>query len=299
MTLWDGTVSHGFAGGNGTQTDPYRIANASQLAYLAELVNASDGSEPIFCRLTSSMDLNGWEWTPIGCSSESPFAGRLDGGGYTISGLAVCASDRAYAGLFGYVGEGSVVENVNLVDLYMEISASNEVYAGGIAGWSEGTILNCTVEGRISVVTADMPYRVSVGGLTGWLNGGAVESCLANCELAASSKDVFVYVGGLAGSVTENGVISASSAAGTASASVTGIGGIAFIGGVCGELSQGLIRDCLAVGDVTASGMIAFAGGLVGESFGEIRDSYRFAGQCVTVNGAVGGNEIGSVRAVF
>ena len=37
--VWDGTVSTSFAGGSGTEADPYQIANGADLAYLAKLTN--------------------------------------------------------------------------------------------------------------------------------------------------------------------------------------------------------------------------------------------------------------------
>ena len=37
--VWDGTIASGFAGGTGTENDPWRIENAEQLAYLAQQVN--------------------------------------------------------------------------------------------------------------------------------------------------------------------------------------------------------------------------------------------------------------------
>lgn len=37
--IWSGTVATGFAGGTGTETEPYLIATGEQLAYLAQTVN--------------------------------------------------------------------------------------------------------------------------------------------------------------------------------------------------------------------------------------------------------------------
>lgn len=36
---WDGSIATAFAGGTGTESDPYQIANGAQLAYLASEVN--------------------------------------------------------------------------------------------------------------------------------------------------------------------------------------------------------------------------------------------------------------------
>ena len=42
--VWDGSVATAFAGGTGTESDPYVIASASQLAFLADRVNAGIGN---------------------------------------------------------------------------------------------------------------------------------------------------------------------------------------------------------------------------------------------------------------
>lgn len=77
-TVWDGTIATSFAGGDGTQDDPYQIANGAQLAYLATIVNQGGGLtiKDKYYALTADIYLNDisyddWEsnaksWTPIG-----------------------------------------------------------------------------------------------------------------------------------------------------------------------------------------------------------------------------------------
>ena len=38
-SAWDGSVATAFAGGDGTESNPYQIADGAQLAYLASEVN--------------------------------------------------------------------------------------------------------------------------------------------------------------------------------------------------------------------------------------------------------------------
>ncbi|HHU87480.1 MAG: hypothetical protein ACOX86_12265, partial [Pelotomaculaceae bacterium] len=40
--LWDGSVATGFAGGTGTEADPYLISNGAELAYFAQQVNSGN-----------------------------------------------------------------------------------------------------------------------------------------------------------------------------------------------------------------------------------------------------------------
>ena len=45
QAVWDGSVATSFAGGSGTQDDPYLISNGAELAYLAQITNEdADGS---------------------------------------------------------------------------------------------------------------------------------------------------------------------------------------------------------------------------------------------------------------
>lgn len=45
---WDGTTADGFAGGTGTQEDPYQIATAEQLAGLAQDVNEGNAYTDVY-----------------------------------------------------------------------------------------------------------------------------------------------------------------------------------------------------------------------------------------------------------
>ena len=44
QVVWDGSVATSFAGGTGTQDDPYLIEDGSQLAYLSKICK-EDGSQ--------------------------------------------------------------------------------------------------------------------------------------------------------------------------------------------------------------------------------------------------------------
>lgn len=102
QTVWDGSVAESFAGGTGTQDDPYLISDGAELAYLAQITNADeDGSQTKdkFFKLTADIVLNrdvlkvdftpnGTPkniWTPIGESAHR-FFGNFDGGKHRIYG---------------------------------------------------------------------------------------------------------------------------------------------------------------------------------------------------------------------
>jgi len=76
--IWDGSIAAGFAGGSGTEDDPYLISNGSELAYLAQQVNSGNSYENVHFKLTNDIYLNDttdWElWGKTGSAS----AGKAD-----------------------------------------------------------------------------------------------------------------------------------------------------------------------------------------------------------------------------
>ena len=56
---WDGSIATAFAGGTGTESDPYQIANGAELAYLASSVNSGETYTGKNFVLTANIDLNG------------------------------------------------------------------------------------------------------------------------------------------------------------------------------------------------------------------------------------------------
>lgn len=157
--VWVGNIAEKFAGGTGTESDPYQISNGAELAYLAQQVNSEKiDSEDTFITLTNNIDLNNKAWTPIG-NSDSVFAGTFDGNGHTISGLYINITGsyspkkgRLYQGLFGCVEDGTVQNLIvtGSVTIGNEKSV-NVSYIGGIVGINDGgKVQNCGFYGTVS-----------------------------------------------------------------------------------------------------------------------------------------------------
>ena len=149
---WDGSVAKTLAG-KGTEDEPYRIANAAELAYLSETLRDTIGSPyaTAYYTLEADIDLGGVTWSPIGKTSVSPFAGHFDGKGHTISGLAVSEESDIYAyyGLFGCLSEATVK---NLTVAGEIFCTERTALVGGLAGAAVGntTIENCATNVLIS-----------------------------------------------------------------------------------------------------------------------------------------------------
>lgn len=184
--VWDGTVASGYAGGTGTQDDPYTIETGAQLAYLAQQVNAANSYAGVYFRLVNGIDLNNVAWTPIG-NNNCPFKGYFDGADNKIDNVSAKISGQC-SGLFGCIKDGAVVCN-----LMVNITASGLDFVGGIVGATDQLvhIRNCEVYGSIS---ASNNY---VGGIVGLLrvpDEATVENCKSYASVSGKN-----YAGGIVG----------------------------------------------------------------------------------------------------
>ena len=107
--ITSGRYADSFAGGSGTEDDPYLIATAAQLARLAYLIYSSNTNNSTYRALyylqTADINLNRYYWYPIGVSASVSryFSGVYDGDGYTISNMFVNYS-YDNCGMFGAIG---------------------------------------------------------------------------------------------------------------------------------------------------------------------------------------------------
>lgn len=144
----------------------YTVTSADGLMNIAKLVNG--GKTDINITLDTDIDLTGKDWTPIGTSFHNSYTGTFDGGGHSITRLTVTTNDE-HAGLFGCLGKAATVKNVVMEDVQITSNRSSG-FAGGVAGFSDGTIENCSVSGSVS-------GTVYVGGVVGAQWEGSITGC--------------------------------------------------------------------------------------------------------------------------
>ena len=219
----------------------YTVYNADGLMNVAELVNG--GKTDINITLDKNIDLTGKDWTPIGTDYDNSYTGTFDGGGHTITGLTVTTNDE-YAGLFGYLGNfGNAAATVkNVVMDGIQITCNHRLgYAGGVAGFSWGTIENCSVSGSIS-------GTVSVGGVVGAQRDGSITGCSSSATVKGT-----VDVGGVAGQTNSNATMTACYATGNVTLEIAPINNI-DVGGAVGFNGGSRILACYATGNVTSTG---------------------------------------------
>lgn len=207
-----------FAGGSGTEADPYQVETAEQLDSVRDYLDSH------FIQ-TADIDLgvspwnDGEGWEPLvgeciqqdffgNCTGYESFTGLYDGDGYEISNLFIDRDSQNNVGLFSITG--GTIKNLQLVNVV--IKGGNTV--GAIAGRIvSGNYSNLYVHGDIEGVRY-------VGGLFGQLYNSLV-------------AEVFGEV-----SVTKVGTD----------------GTIGDIGGVFGMSSDAIINNSYVTGTLTASG---------------------------------------------
>lgn len=256
----------------------YTVTSAEGLKNIAKLVN--DGNTDIDITLTSDIDLSGIDWTPIGIDDNHQYTGTFDGGGKTITGLTVTGSNE-YAGLFGRIGSGGKVKNVTLKDVKIESNHSSG-YVGGVAGWSYGTLENCSVSGSVS----GSGMNGNAGGVVGDQWGGFLTGCSSSATVNAGSA-----AGGIAGGTNNGASLTGCYATGDVTVENDGTDTY-FAGGVVGNNgSSSTLKACYAWGSVTGSGSgTVYVGGVTGSNdLGTLTACYHAKGTVSGPGGATDG----------
>ena len=239
----------------------YTVYNADGLLNVAELVNG--GKTDMNITLDTDIDLTGKDWTPIGTSFSNKYTGTFDGGGHTIKGLTVTTNDQ-FVGLFGSIGYAGTVKNVMMEDVQITSNRSSG-FAGGVAGYSDGTIENCSVSGSVS-------GTVYVGGVV----GAQWEGSITGCSSSATVKGM-VHVGGVVGQTNGGATLTACYATGNVTLEIDprkNIAGGSLVGFNGG--SRGLLA-CYATGNVTSTGSSTgnvHIGGFLGDNYTTVTACY-------------------------
>jgi hypothetical protein len=321
-------VAAEFAGGTGELADPYLIATAEQLLSIG---NDRDLLEMYF-RLIDDIDLDpnlpggqvfadaviAYGSDPY-TSGRRKFTGRLYGDGHAIRNLTIDNADGQFHGLFGYIGSGGRVYDLNLEAVRITTGGR----AGALAGRSDGSIVNCSAGGSITggdhsswlggliginsggIAGSQTDVHVAcgeggflIGGLAG-LHRGRIINCSATGSVSGANNAF--HLGGLVG-MSLGGAVEDSHAGGFVSGGDKSWG----LGGLLGRQdSEGLTIRCYATGDVAGGRASRDLGGLVGQSwYGSVRYTYALGSvaggdDSHTLGGLVGSCLGGDVTACY
>lgn len=250
---------------DGSESNPYVIANIDQLKAFADAVNKGNSYAGKYVVLGANLDLAEIAiWAPIGNSDHgktNAFAGTFDGKGYTVShvncGKAGAAASYEAIGFFGVVS--GTVKNLNVqIDKFYNTYSESNIAMGGLVGIleSKAVIDHCSVTGPDFALSDEGNAAKVVGGLVGHMK--------SNSLVANSWSDIYIS----AGSLALNTQIS--------------------VGGICGQQAQNsLIANSASFGSVVSTVMTGKlrVGGLVGQTSGAIYNCYTSSTTKATLMG--------------
>jgi len=215
------------------------------------LMNDLDSTTPGYDELASPTANGGKGWQAIEASCIPPgcgFRGTFDGQGHEICDLFINCPGVDSVGLFGYVGEGGVIEDIGVVNA----TVVGGVGVGCLAGGNHGIVSD-------SYCSANVTGNTSVGGLVGFGNG-IVRNCCSTGNVTGNWG-----VGGLAGSSAYGGSV-------TDCYSTGNVTGISAVGGLVGDNCRGTVRKSYSTGSVSGDEDV---GGLVGYNpYGTVSNSF-------------------------
>lgn len=300
-SVWNGSRKL-WTRGEGTESSPYLIETAENLAFFAYMVNTGFETKDMYFELTTDIDLNGSEglpWIPIGLGNNyfyedgcermpeqqfvpnNYFRGFFDGGGHKIYNIYI--KDVSFGGLFGSVSEPCEIKNISVESGYIQ----NVGYGGGIVGKCNSNILilNCSNSADISGDYAGgilghgngtiiqcfnsgyLKGNAAAGGISGMMAKEIIE-CFNIGRVAAYSGGC----GGIIGSSQRDVAIENCYNMGRISGSAQ------YSGGIGGMVVKGLVKNCYNVGDIVNSeGM---AGAILGSDFSGTGDNIYYLNSC-------------------
>lgn len=247
-----------FAGGDGTEEDPYKISSAAELVYLKDLLKSNDRYDynKAHYILTADITINegdasNWAKTPpeYNWGPIDGFDGTFDGAGHTISGLYLNAdfNDETKAdhtgdnyGLFRVLGSDAKLQDFNLTDSYLCVSGYKSC-VGAVAGNAGSAELKNIHSDAIAE-----GYDVTCGGIAG--RAGNFDNCSFSGTVRLLKEGSSSQAGGIAGAMNSGAKISNCEFSGTIESPAVNA---ADIGGIAGS-ADGLIESCVNNGMITA-----------------------------------------------
>lgn len=196
-----------FAGGDGTEANPYLIASANQLQNMHSLNWSNTESKPYYFKLTADINMSGRNWTPL--NNVDPYMKFLhfDGNGHVIENLKV--EEAGYGSLFGVL-LGSC-KNLGVVNADIQSTSGGGIIAGyvGLKGPNKptGSIENCFTTGKVSGNDAVGGIAGNVGKPNGEELSKVINSFSTADVVATNSGGSNSRAGGLVGILWDGGIL--------------------------------------------------------------------------------------------
>ena len=280
-----------FAGGSGTEVDPYQVETAEQLNKVRNHLGGN------FIQ-TADIDLieeyyeedgifynEGKGWDPIGSELE-PFTGSYNGDEKTISNLVINRPGEDYIGLFSKITQDSKLENIKIKGLIVE----GNRHVGALVGSNEGHISKVNINGLST--SSIKGNSNNVGGLCGLNHGTILDSSTEYLDVFSIGDGI--NAGGLVGrsyqlydydtyEVIQESIIK------DCYVDNVNIKGKSYSGGLIGDNDSDVpVENCWANVSVEGTHRV---GGLIGMNEGDVYSSYSLGKVTGTdiLNGMTGG----------
>ena len=294
VSVWNGSAEI-WTQGQGTESSPYLIENAQQLAYIAEMVNGGvthyDGT---YFKLTTDVYIDSITvWQPIGLNYTYYFGGHFDGDNHSVT-LYLTTSTMQFVGIFGYAKNGSF-QNLTSAGRVTRTSSSSHAYVGGICGSSTSSFTNCQNYADISSTSFKSSTSSSVlfysraGGICGYTTA-AVTNCYNTGDITSycynkSGYSPEAYSGGIVGystaTVTNCHNIGNIFSYANGSSSMGIYKSSSYSGGICGY-STAAVTYCHNTGDISSTSSFnhayySYSGGICGYTTATVNHCYNTA----------------------
>lgn len=275
-----------FAGGDGTEENPYQIATAEQLNMIRFNMAAN-------YELSGDIDATQLgSWTPVGTNTE-PFTGVFNGNGFSISGMTIGTiidNGKQYSGLFA-VTDGCTLENLELVKETVDFCGNADVittFSGGLiaSNLSENvTVINCKIllEKYCHKTTSTSGSTVAyIGGILGNSDSPSTfiidssVSGIVDSYISATYSKARAYQGGAIGKCNSL-VVESFSYSGKIHNESNEWANSCWLGGIAGCCSELTIEECFMNVDITGespvlsepyadNSTIRYTGGIAGQT---------------------------------
>ncbi|MBQ9978122.1 MAG: InlB B-repeat-containing protein [Clostridia bacterium] len=201
--VWSGALARTFAGGSGTEEDPWLVDTPERFAKMI----SSYGSSEHWFKLTADIKINDTtasDWYKSDSVNNwiigKKFIGHVDGQGHTVTGLYVNHSQgfTGGAGLIPQASGNATITNINLDKCYVVGNKGKESYTGALVGYVPSGLVR--IAGcNVSNVLVDSVNRF--GGILGASSTAVVtiDYCTFQGQKIGGVNYGTNYIGGLIG----------------------------------------------------------------------------------------------------
>lgn len=232
--------------GDGTESNPYKIATAANWNNLAEYVAAMlDPMTGKYVEITADLDFTETGITAIGYDGSTNFDGDLNGNSHTLKGITVSLTSTYSAPLFYVTGE-----NASIHDFVVEGTVkTSKSYTSTVVGQLYGTIYNVTSNASLTATSSNLCSAGIVG-------SAEARTTITNCCYGGVYSSVGYYASGVVGYVKGATIVSGCSFTGELTSTLS------YAAGIAGYVYNATVTGCTSQGTITSSS--DYSSGVVG-----------------------------------